>query len=132
MLTSVVEGNTEFYVKKSNHNPHRTGRIAIHKGDDARSLAKHFSNTYSLNSTMRESLEKLLQSYIDSYFAQMTATQDEQVVEFDNVEQEQHEEGEGEEEEESDGEQVEVDAEHEEALQQQHHDDEEHHEEEDN
>ena len=48
---------------------------------------------------MRESLEKLLQSYIDSYFAQMTATQDEQVVEFDNVEQEQHEEGEGEEEE---------------------------------
>jgi hypothetical protein len=108
----------------------RTGRIAIHKGDDARSLAKHFSNTYSLNSTMRESLEKLLQSYIDSYFAQMTTSQEEQVVEFDNAEQEHHEEDGEEEEEESDDEQVEVDAEHEEALQQQHHDDEEHHEEE--
>jgi len=48
----------------------RTGRIGIHKGDSAKMLAQHFARTYSLNSNMRESLEKLLQSYIDSYFAQ--------------------------------------------------------------
>jgi len=99
----------------------KTGRIAIHKGDNAKSLAKHFSNTYSLNSTMRESLEKLLQSYIDSYFAQMSGevTQQEdqeQVIEFKAEDDEHHEEGE---EEDDDEEQVEVDAEHEEALQQQ-------------
>jgi len=99
----------------------KTGRIAIHKGDNAKSLAKHFSNTYSLNSTMRESLEKLLQSYIDSYFAQMngeeTQQEDhEQVIEFKADEDEHHEDGE---EEDDDEEQVEVDAEHEEALQQQ-------------
>jgi len=48
----------------------KTGRIGIHKGDNARTLAHHFSRTYSLNANMQDSLETLLQSYIDSYFAQ--------------------------------------------------------------
>jgi len=49
--------------------PGRTGRIGIHRGDNAKTLAKNFARTYSLNLNMRASLEKLLQSYIDSYFA---------------------------------------------------------------
>jgi hypothetical protein len=48
----------------------RTGRIGIHKGDNAKALAHYFARTYSLNANMQDSLEKLLQSYIDSYFAQ--------------------------------------------------------------
>lgn len=48
--------------------PGKTGRIGIHRGDDPKELALNFSRTYSLNATMRESLEKLLQSYIDNYF----------------------------------------------------------------
>jgi len=48
--------------------PGKTGRIGIHEGDDARTLANNFAKTYSINSAMRHSLEALLQSYIDSYF----------------------------------------------------------------
>jgi len=43
-----------------NVGPGKTGRIGIHKGDDPKVLAKNFARTYSLNATMKESLEKLL------------------------------------------------------------------------
>jgi len=70
--------------------PGRTGRIGIHKGDNAKSLALNFARTYSLNATMKESLEKLLQSYIDSYFAQ-TSNRNQQAEEErqENEEQQQ-------------------------------------------
>jgi len=47
--------------------PGKTGRIGIHQGDDPNQLAESFARTYSLNPKMKESLVKLLQSYLDAY-----------------------------------------------------------------
>lgn len=86
----------------------RTGRIGIHKGDNAKALAHYFARTYSLNANMQESLEKLLQSYIDSYFAQspqnelvemQDARRNEYQEEAEYYDEEQEEEEEEEEEE---------------------------------
>lgn len=81
----------------------RTGRIGIHKGDNARTLAHHFARTHSLNNTMKESLETLLQSYIDNYFAQPTPKKpeeegvhlDEEGVRHHDDEEDEDEEEEG-------------------------------------
>lgn len=80
----------------------RTGRIGIHKGDNAKALAHYFARTYSLNANMQESLEKLLQSYIDSYFAQSPQNEpaDQRRNNYQQEEGEYYEEEEQEEEEE--------------------------------
>jgi len=69
----------------------KTGRIGIHKGDNARTLAHHFARTYSLNANMKDSLETLLQSYIDSYFAQASPNK-ERKEEESNVSRNAHRE----------------------------------------
>jgi len=86
--------------------PGRTGRIGIHKGDNAKSLALNFARTYSLNATMKESLEKLLQSYIDSYFAQTTErpTEGQEAQNVNGVEEEEEDDEEEDDEDEEDDE----------------------------
>eukprot|EP01016_Furgasonia_blochmanni_P044173 TRINITY_DN6107_c0_g1_i1.p2 TRINITY_DN6107_c0_g1~~TRINITY_DN6107_c0_g1_i1.p2 ORF type:complete len:284 (-),score=20.62 TRINITY_DN6107_c0_g1_i1:1180-2031(-) len=48
--------------------PGKTRRIAIHEGDEPGVLADNFARVYSLNQTMRDTLENLLQSYLDKYY----------------------------------------------------------------
>lgn len=72
--------------------PGKTGRIGIHKGDNAKSLANNFAKTYSLNATMKTSLEGLLQSYIDSYFAQINVNPKQEVEHNKNNKESSHEE----------------------------------------
>jgi len=96
-----------------NIGPGKTGRIGIHKGDDAKVLARNFAKTYSLPSIMKESLEKLLQSYIDSYFPEESQREPEHPeVQVEGLEAQ--EEGEEEEEEEEEGEEEEGEEEEEE------------------
>jgi len=94
-----------------NIGPGRTGKIGIHRKDNAKDLAKNFAKTYSLNAAMRESLEELLQSYIDSYFAKLP-TQEEQ--EAESGERQEKEDGQEEEDEDDEDEEEEDDEDEEE------------------
>jgi len=47
----------------------KTGRIGIHKGADPKMLAQKFAQAYSLNVTMKQALEKLIENYVNTYFA---------------------------------------------------------------
>jgi len=69
-----------------NIGPGKTGRIGIHKGDNAKILARNFAKTYSLPPIMKDSLEKLLQSYIDSYFPETEHSPDDNEGQYNDQE----------------------------------------------
>lgn len=49
--------------------PGKTGRIAVHEGDNPKQLAKNFCNVYHLNEEMEEMLEDLLIQQINDHLS---------------------------------------------------------------
>lgn len=44
----------------------KTGRVALHKGDDPMEKARSFAQTFQLNEEMEEGLCNLLQTYLEN------------------------------------------------------------------
>jgi uncharacterized protein (UPF0305 family) len=49
------------------------GRIAIHRNDNPRDIAKNFAKTYSLNQKLLVQLEEMLTKYLTSFLKKSPA-----------------------------------------------------------